>query len=129
MSKTDALFSTQYSDPVDLLSQHLVRRLERLQEQVEFARDNPGPKADLVVEVVREADFVKLSNRAKILMMTSDDDIVVAFACPLNKRTHNTVCREEMRNNLVFAKNAFAIQAGQETVDSLVEKKLIQNVY
>ena len=59
LSKTDALFSTQYSDPVDLLSQHLVRRLERLQEQVEFARDNPGPKADLVVDVVREADFVK----------------------------------------------------------------------
>lgn len=88
-SKTDALFSTQYSDSVDLLTQHLVRRLERLQEQVEYARDNPGRKADLVVEVVRD----------------------------------------EMRNNLVFAKHAFAIQAGQETVDSLVEKKLIQNVY
>ena len=88
-SQTDALFSTQYSDGVDLLSQHLVRRLERLQEQVEYARDNPGPKADLVVKVVRE----------------------------------------EMENNLVFAKHAFAIQAGRETVESLVEKKLIQNVY
>ena len=65
-SKTDALFSTQYSDSVDLLTQHLVRRLERLQEQVEYARDNPGRKADLVVEVVRD----------------------------------------EMRNNLVFAKHA-----------------------
>ena len=88
-SQTDALFSTQYSDGVDLLSQHLVRRLERLQEQVEYARDNPGQKADLVVEVVRE----------------------------------------EMENNLVFARHAFAIQAGRETVESLVEKKLIQNVY
>jgi len=34
-----------------------------------------------------------------------------------------------MANNQVFAKYAFQIQAGQESVDTLVEKKLIQNVY
>ena len=39
------------------------------------------------------------------------------------------VVREEMQNNLVFARHAFAIQAGQETVDSLIRRKLIQNVY
>ena len=32
-------------------------------------------------------------------------------------------------NNLVFAEHAFQIQDGRETVDTLVEKKLIQNVY
>ena len=88
LDKTDALFSTQYSDPVDLLSQHLQNKLERLQKQVEYIRDHPE-KADRVVEVVKD----------------------------------------EMKNNQVFAKHAFHIQAGQETVDSLIEKKLIQNVY
>ena len=39
------------------------------------------------------------------------------------------VVKEEMENNLVFARHAFAIQAGRKTVESLVEKKLIQNVY
>ena len=88
LDKTDALFSTQYSDPVDLLSQHLQNKFDRLQKQVELIRDNPS-KADRVVEVVQE----------------------------------------EMKNNQVFAKYAFHIQAGQETVETLVDKKLIQNVY
>ena len=39
------------------------------------------------------------------------------------------VVKEEMKNNQVFAKYAFHIQAGEESVDALVEKKLIQNVY
>merc|ERR1712223_553429 len=88
LNKTDALFSTQYSDPVDLLSQHLQNKFDRLQKQVELIRDHPE-KADRIVEVVKE----------------------------------------EMGNNQVFAKYAFQIQAGQESVDTLVEKKLIQNVY
>ena len=88
LDKTDALFSTQYSDPVDLLSQHLQNKFDRLQKQVKYIRDHPE-KADRVVEVVEE----------------------------------------EMRNNQVFAKYAFHIQAGRESVDTLVEKKLIQNVY
>merc|ERR1712223_2228046 len=88
LDKTDALFSTQYSDPVDLLSQHLQNKFDRLQKQVELIRDHPE-KADRIVEVVKE----------------------------------------EMGNNQVFAKYAFQIQAGQESVDTLVEKKLIQNVY
>ena len=88
LDKTDALFSTQYSDPVDLLSQHLQNKFNRLQKQVEYIRDHPE-KADRVVEIVKE----------------------------------------EMANNQVFAKYAFQIQAGQESVDTLVEKKLIQNVY
>lgn len=88
LDKTDALFSTQYSDPVDLLSQHLQGKFLRLQKQVEYIRDNPE-KADRVVEVVEE----------------------------------------EMKNNQVFAKYAFHIQSGEESVDTLVEKKLIQNVY
>ena len=37
--------------------------------------------------------------------------------------------QEEMKNNMVFAKYAFQIQSGQKTVDELIEKKLIQNVY
>ena len=41
LNKTDALFSTQYSDPVDMLSQHLVGKLNRLLEQVEYVRDHP----------------------------------------------------------------------------------------
>ena len=88
LDKTDALFSTQYSDPMDLLSQHLTVKFARLQQQVELIRDHPE-QADRVVEVVRE----------------------------------------EMKNNQVFAKYAFQILAGQETVDNLVKKKLIQNVY
>ena len=88
LNKTDALFSTQYSDPVDMLSQHLVGKFKRLQKQVENIRDNPE-KADEVVDIVKE----------------------------------------EMKNNDVFAKYAFKIQAGQMTVNDLVEKKLIQNVY
>ena len=88
LDKTDALFSTQYSDPVDLLSQHLQNKFNRLQKQVEYIRDHPE-KADRVVEIVKE----------------------------------------EMANNQVFAKYAFQSQAGQESVDTLVEKKLIQNVY
>ena len=32
------------------------------------------------------------------------------------------VVKDEMKNNQVFAKHAFHIQAGQETVDSLIEK-------
>ena len=39
------------------------------------------------------------------------------------------IVRAEMGNNLVFAEHAFHIQDGRETVDTLVEKKLIQNVY
>ena len=31
LDKTDALFSTQYSDPVDLLSQHLQNKFTRIQ--------------------------------------------------------------------------------------------------
>ena len=88
LDKTDALFSTQYSDPVDLLSQHLQNKFNRLQKQVEYLRDHPE-KADRVVEAVKE----------------------------------------EKVNNEVFAKYAFQIQAGQESVDTLFEKKLIQNVY
>ena len=53
LDKTDALFSTQYSDPMDLLSQHLVGKFTRLQQQVELIRDHPD-QADKVVEVVRE---------------------------------------------------------------------------
>ena len=37
------------------------------------------------------------------------------------------VVNEEMGNNLVFAEHAFHIQDGRESVDTLVEKKLIQN--
>jgi len=88
LDKTDALFSTQYSDPPDMLSQHLVGKFKRLQRQVELMRDDPE-KADRIVQVVKE----------------------------------------EMGNNLVFAEHAFQIQDGRETVDTLVEKKLIQNVY
>merc|ERR1712038_46489 len=88
LDKTDALFSTQYSDPVDLLSQHLQNKLNRLQKQVQYIKDHPE-KADRIVEVVKD----------------------------------------EMENNQVFAKYAFHIQAGRESVDTLVEKKLIQNVY
>ena len=32
LDKTDALFSTQYSDPPDMLSQHLVGKFKRLQQ-------------------------------------------------------------------------------------------------
>ena len=32
LDKTDALFSTQYSDPPDMLSQHLVGKFKRLQK-------------------------------------------------------------------------------------------------
>merc|ERR1712141_990363 len=53
LNKTDALFSTQYSDPVDMLSQHLVGKLNRLLEQVEYVRDHPE-KADKIVDIVRE---------------------------------------------------------------------------
>ena len=81
LDKTDALFSTQYSDPVDLLSQHLQNKFDRLQKQVEYIRDHPE-KADRIVDVVQE----------------------------------------EMGNNQVFAKYAFHIQAGRESVDTLVEK-------
>uniref|UniRef100_A0A7M5XD29 Uncharacterized protein n=1 Tax=Clytia hemisphaerica TaxID=252671 RepID=A0A7M5XD29_9CNID len=88
LDKTDALFSTQYSEPVDMLSQHLQNKLSRLQKQVEFVRDHPE-RADEMVEIVRQ----------------------------------------EMENNQVFAKYAFQVLAGQETVDTLIEKKLIQNVY
>jgi len=88
LDKTDALFSTQYSDPPDMLSQHLVGKFKRLQRQVELMRDDPE-KADRIVQVVKE----------------------------------------EMGNNLVFAEHAFQIQDGLETVDNVVEKKLIQDVY
>merc|ERR1712223_594995 len=53
LNKTDALFSTQYSDPVDLLSQHLQNKFNRLQKQVEYIRDHPET-ADRIVEVVKE---------------------------------------------------------------------------
>ena len=88
LDKTDGLFSTQYSDPVDMLTQHLEGKLSRLMKQLEFAVENPD-KAGKVVNLVRE----------------------------------------EMKNNLVFAEYAFKILAKEETVDNLVKKKLIQNVY
>jgi len=88
LNKTDSLFSTQYSDPVDLLTQHLRARFERMAEQIEYIKNHPD-----------EAEEV-----AKI-------------------------AKEEMEINRVFADHAFAIQAGQMTVEDLVEKKLIQNVY
>ena len=37
------------------------------------------------------------------------------------------VVKEEMKNNLIFAKHAFHILAGRETVDNLVKKNMIQN--
>ena len=39
------------------------------------------------------------------------------------------IVREEMGNNQVFAQNAFHLLDGRITVNDLVEKKLIQNVY
>ena len=53
LDKTDGLFSTQYSDPVDMLTQHLVGKFARLQKQVEYIRDHPD-QADQVVAIVQE---------------------------------------------------------------------------
>ena len=50
LDKTDALFSTQYSDSVDLLSQHLVGKFKRLEEQVEYIRNHPD-QAQKMVEI------------------------------------------------------------------------------
>ena len=50
LDKTDALFSTQYSDSVDLLSQHLVGKFKRLEEQVEYIRNHPD-QAPKMVEI------------------------------------------------------------------------------
>ena len=47
------LYSSQYSDPADLFSQHLSGRLDRLLKQMEYVRDNPD-KASAVTDVVRE---------------------------------------------------------------------------
>ena len=53
LDKTDALFSTQYSDTPDLLSQHLVGKFKRLQKQVELMQDHPE-KSDQILTIVRE---------------------------------------------------------------------------
>jgi len=88
LDKTDGLFSTQYSHPPDMLSQHLTRTFTRLHEQIEFMASRPEEAAKVV-----------------------------------------EVARKEKDNNMVFAKYAFKILAGEEKVETLVEKKLIQNVY
>ena len=85
LDKSDALFSVQYSDPPDTLSQDLVGKFKRIQKQIELMRDEPE-KADRIVFVVKE----------------------------------------EMKNNLVFAKHAFNILDGRETVENLVKKNMIQ---
>ena len=51
-NRAETLFSSQYSDPADLFSQHLTGKLDRLLEQVEYIRDNPE-KASEVAKVVR----------------------------------------------------------------------------
>lgn len=88
LDKQDGLFSTQYSDPVDLLTQQLDFKFNRLMKQFELLAENPD-KVEKVLPIVQE----------------------------------------EMKNNLVFAEYAFKILAKEETVDTLIEKKLIQNVY
>ena len=51
-NRAETLFSSQYSDPADLFSQHLTGKLDRLLEQVEYIRDNPD-KASSVAKVVK----------------------------------------------------------------------------
>ena len=88
LNKTDVLFATQYSDKVDILTQQLVEKFDRLQKQIELMRDDPA-QVDKILHVVRE----------------------------------------EMKDYDVFAKYAFHIMDGRMTVDELVEKKLIQQIY
>jgi len=53
LNKTDGLFSTQYSDPVDLLTQCLRFKFDRLEEQVEYMKNHPEEAAE-VAKIVKE---------------------------------------------------------------------------
>jgi hypothetical protein len=59
LDKTDALFSTQYSDPVDILSQHLQNKLNRLERQVKYMKDH-RLRLYFDNEVVEEEMFVTI---------------------------------------------------------------------
>ena len=64
LNKTDGLFSTQYSDPVDLLTQCLRFKFDRLEEQVK------GVMADQSLFVFQRDD--PQQNGVKLLTPVSD---------------------------------------------------------
>lgn len=88
LDKTESFFGFPYSDGVDLFTQHLTLKLNRLERQIKLMKEQPE-QADKVYKVIEE----------------------------------------EMENNKMFAKYAFKVLAGEEQVEDLIEKKIIQVPY